>query len=158
MAEKFVVFKPNTDYKGENVLPSAGNFQDYNITKFINSLYSKQIAKWKVAIGTATETIYTVPVGKIFILQTAYMQTRQRLVNPASGDQILETTDPEIPKLIEFGMPYLAAGQGGIMEEISLSFPFGMVFKAGTVFKITAFGDYASRASVIGFELPEKQL
>jgi hypothetical protein len=149
---KVVVFKPSSDYSGENQSPinTSTNLTTYDMQKFINSLSSKQIGKYAIDTTGSTKTVYTVPDGRMFILQACFLTARVKVAG-ASGDVYLSTTQADVSRLLT---GTLNATYNPDCE-ISITYPFGMIFRAGEKIEVNSgSGEITVWGGVSGFEIP----
>ena len=150
---KQVAFKPISDYKGNNQYPLASNFSNYNLPTLINNLSCRQISTYAVDTTGGSTTIYTVPAGKVFVLQCVVMQGRIRVAG-GSGDVYISTSQDGVTRLLTGTLN--ATYNPDI--DLSMSYPFGLIFKAGQTISVNSgSGDISIWGSIAGFELPANQ-
>lgn len=151
---KLVAYKPQEIFKGTNQTPNSTNFSGYDLQKIINNLTCSQISTYAIDIAGGSTTIYTIPAGKIFILQCVFMQGRIRVAG-GSGDVYISTTQAGVSRLLTGTLN--ATYNPDI--DLSMSYPFGLIFKAGETIKVNSgSADISIWGGIAGFELPDKQL
>lgn len=145
MAEKFVVFKPNTEIKDKVDLPRY--FDDPQ--QFLNKKY---IFKTNSSNVGATILLYTVPTGKIFILLGCFYDA---IGDNASGLGMgsIETNNVDMPFILRTTGKAPAAGETQ-RQELNLNFGVGLAFFQGTTFTMFNGSLPAHTGGIYGYELP----
>ncbi len=126
----------------------------YKPVELVSNFPKTDIFKTGVnSLGTTT-IIYTVPVGKVFVLEYFYLWYSQGSSDASRADQVLYAGSE---KLFEISSPQVLHTEGANAGGMAIALPRGLRFPAGTIFKIDAgTSDIGLRAGVYGFEtLPE---
>jgi len=124
----------------------------------LNTKLPGKYAKFDIAksgvnsLGTTT-TIYTIPIGKYFILEGYWLHAREKASVAGGSDATLKCSDPTINILLGGSLCLTQTMQ------LQMTLPRGLRFPAGIQFYIdSGSSDISVWAGIIGYEIAQEDL